>query len=84
MGLIQWLVPSENVMDFARSIAGKILLGGPEAIRETKQLLNRQLPAIDITVLKSLHERMRNSDEAQEGLAAFRERREPNWCKTTE
>ena len=83
MGLIQWLSPSDEVIDFARKIASTILLGGPDAIRETKQLLNRQLTAIDITGLKSLHERIRNSDEAREGLAAFRERREPNWCKIT-
>lgn len=81
MGLIQWLVPSEQVIERATSIARTVAKGGPNAVRETKQLLNGQCIATDVALLKELHERVRQSDEALEGLAAFRERREPNWCE---
>lgn len=81
IGLIQWLVPSEQVIERATSIARTVAKGGPNAVRETKQLLNEQCMATDVALLKELHERVRQSDEALEGLAAFRERREPNWCE---
>jgi enoyl-CoA hydratase/carnithine racemase len=63
----------------ARSIASEILEGGPEAVRITKQLLNSQTVEPDMERLQKLHEEVRRSPEAAEGLAAFRERRRPNW-----
>jgi methylglutaconyl-CoA hydratase len=81
MGLVQWLVPSDQVIEKAKSIARTVAIGGPQAVRETKQLLNGQCMATDVALLKELHERVRQSEEALEGLAAFRERREPNWCE---
>jgi enoyl-CoA hydratase/carnithine racemase len=63
----------------ARSIASEILEGGPKAVHITKQLLNSQTVAPDMECLQKLHEEVRRSPEAAEGLAAFRERRRPNW-----
>lgn len=81
IGMAQWLVPSNRVVEHAWSIARNILAGAPNAVRETKRLLNLGNPAIDFTMLQQLHERIRDSDEAREGRAAFRDRREPGWCK---
>jgi enoyl-CoA hydratase/carnithine racemase len=80
MGLVQWLTPSEQVLEQSRNIAKKILAGGPESIRETKHLLNTDPGSVDFDFLKALHERIRHGTEAREGLAAFSERREPSWC----
>ena len=83
MGLVQWTVPCDQVLEQARRVASKVLTGGPEAVRETKRLLNQGPGSVDLEFLKALHERVRHSSEAREGLAAFRERREPNWCKNS-
>lgn len=81
MGLVHWTVPSDRVFDCACDVASKIMAGGPDSIRETKRLLGTDLALADFEFLRSLHERVRHGAEAKEGLAAFREKREPNWCK---
>lgn len=53
-----------------------VLAGGPEAVRAAKRLV-LDAPLADETAAR-LAER-RTSDEGQEGLAAFLERREPRW-----
>ena len=81
MGLIQWIVPSGQVLESSLNVARKILAGGPQAVRETKQLINREPATFDLESLQALHERIRHSAEAREGFAAFLDRREPNWCQ---
>ncbi len=83
MGLIQRLVPAANLLDEARRLAKNIVAGGPDAIRHTKRLL-KQLNAhgaADPAALAELHLAARHSPEAREGLAAFLEKREPNWVQ---
>ena len=56
--------------------------GGPEAVRKTKDLVRHarwQTAEESIANALSIHTEARTSDEAAEGLAAFREHREPNW-----
>jgi methylglutaconyl-CoA hydratase len=79
IGLIQFIVPRDQVLEKAKNLSQICLAGGPDAMRETKQLLNQDPGSIDFSQLRALHERVRNSLEASEGLAAFRERRDPNW-----
>lgn len=83
IGLVQRLAPGDRVVEQAWSVARSILAGGPNAVRETKRLLNQKSGAVDFDSLKELHERMRHGAEAREGLAAFRDRREPDWCKNS-
>jgi methylglutaconyl-CoA hydratase len=82
MGLVDRVVPAEQVMAAAQEIAATILKGGPHAVRQTKRLL-RELAPVDHHHLFAraleFHSRARHGDEAREGLAAFHERREPNW-----
>lgn len=80
MGLVQHIVPAEQLMAHARAIAETILTGGPQAVRLTKQILNTQQSPSSLKQLQDLHERVRQSAEAQEGLAAFEEHRRPRWC----
>lgn len=83
MGLINWTVPRDQVMTKAIEIARSVLAGGPDAIRETKKLITGQTNTMELGALKELHERIRLSDEAKEGLNAFLERREPHWRSDT-
>jgi methylglutaconyl-CoA hydratase len=82
MGLVRQVVPSERLMAEADVIAATLLKAGPDTLRQTKRLL-RELDALDLGQLFAratvFHQRGRPSGEAREGLAAFRERREPNW-----
>lgn len=82
MGLVQRVVPSEQLLQQAVALAGQVALGGPEAVRFTKQLLN--YPAAGFESLHTLHEQVRQSGEAIEGLAAFREGRPPRWVSHPE
>jgi methylglutaconyl-CoA hydratase len=84
MRLVDRVVPGDKLMEEAEAIAASVLKGAPHAIRHTKHLLG-QLDPIDREqlfgqALRS-HTQARHSDEAREGLAAFHERREPNWPK---
>lgn len=83
-GLVQRVVPEDQLMDEALRVAEGVLAGGPNTIRATKQLLNDMFAtnesAVGVT-LDELHLSARRSDEAQEGLSAFVEKREPWWNK---
>lgn len=85
IGLLRRVVPVDQLLDEARSLAATILQGAPNAVRDTKRLL-RELhetePTQRLSRALDFHKRARGSDEAREGIAAFFERREPNWPKT--
>ncbi len=82
IGLAQWVVPKEQLLSHTLAIAERVTLGGPDAVHLTKLLLNRR--AIDFQSLHAIHEQVRQSDEAAEGMAAFREGRQPNWVPATD
>jgi enoyl-CoA hydratase/carnithine racemase len=83
IGLVQRLVPAERLFDETRRIAESVVAGGPDAIRRTKQLLNDLFNAApgSETNLEELHLAARHSAEAREGMAAFVEKRQPNWIR---
>jgi methylglutaconyl-CoA hydratase len=82
LGLVQRVAPAERVLDEALHVARTVIAGGPAAIRHTKSLLNevfqRQHQSVGDELIEK-HLAARHSDEAREGLAAFAEKREPNW-----
>jgi methylglutaconyl-CoA hydratase len=59
------------------AVVGELLTSGPAAVREAKRLV-RPEPG-DGGALAELAARMRTSDEGQDGLRAFLERRKPGW-----
>ncbi len=82
VGLVQRVVPAERLLDEALSVARSVVAGGPQTIRQTKALLNAMFQRTDDHAgpdLVETHLAARHSDEAREGLAAFAEKREPNW-----
>ncbi len=82
MGLVQFAGSHEEVDDYLQSQLDSCLANGPEAMRETKRLLN-EIEAKDWNALKQMTCQViatrRVSIEGQEGLDAFFQKRKPNW-----
>jgi enoyl-CoA hydratase len=81
-GLVNRVVPQEQVLDEAIALAGRIAANGPLGVRATKQLMRQ---ALDVAP-DELWERQAataaevfGSEDAQEGARAFVEKRAPNW-----
>ena len=71
---------SEDAGERAESILRDILAGGPIAVREAKRLV-RGPPDGEATA--HIAAARRTSDEGQDGLRAFLERRSPGWLETS-
>jgi methylglutaconyl-CoA hydratase len=81
-GLVNRVVPRESVTDEALALARLARLGAPGAMAETKRLFDSLWDApVDkhLDLAHALHQSMRSTAEAAEGLAAFREKRRPSW-----
>lgn len=87
IGMVHDLAPAEELDGAVNAIVGHLLAGGPNALRECKQLIRDMAGRrIDDEVAEdtaSRIARVRASDEAQEGIASFFEKRRPNWVPET-
>ncbi len=82
IGILQHVVEPDRLLERAITIAKSVLAGGPETIAATKMLLNvayQPTQATSIQHMLEIHLGARRSPEAAEGLAAFLEKRSPNW-----
>ena len=82
LGLITVACGDAEIDDVTGHLAAQILATSPQGSAETKKLLTaarRQRLAADGPDLAALSARLFASDEAQEGIHAFLERREPAW-----
>ena len=81
-GLINRAVPRDRLDDEVSQTLRRLVRGGPNALANTKQLVTR-VPAMDRAEAwewtAELSQRLFRSDEAAEGIAAFRERRDASW-----
>ena len=81
-GLINRAVDADDLDDAVADIVGMCLRGGPEALAAAKELIHR-VPSMDRrTAFEWTSTRSRElfeSEEAQVGIAAFRERRDAPW-----
>lgn len=79
-GLINRVVPGNLYLDEAVALAESLAAGGPHAIETTKRLLDEAsgYPA-DLRGAAAVTAAVRVSDEADEGMRAFLEKREPRW-----
>ncbi len=87
MGLAHRAVPADRLMAAVQEEIDMINLGGPIAVQECKKLVRevakRSIPdGFELTGEWS--GRMFRSEEASEGMAAFREKRQPSWVKEAE
>lgn len=79
IGLVHEVAP--DLDEAVERAAGELLGSGPTAVREAKQLIRRG--PRDGAELARLAARMRTSEEGQEGLRAFLEKRAPAWRFTS-
>lgn len=82
IGLYHELVPSNNIWLRAVEVAGECAKGAPEALQLTKRILNETIGEHLDTLLSAgaaASATARTTEAAQEGLAAFLEKREPRW-----
>ena len=82
IGLVQRVIPKDRLIDEAVAVGRAVLRGGPDTIRLTKSFLNNVFDSAHepwAKRLEEIHLQARHGEEAREGLAAFLEKREPNW-----
>ena len=83
MGLVNRAVPADELDDVVDGFVTDLLAGGPDALAATKQLLVRVsgMPIEEAFVWTAeLSAELFRSDEAQEGMRAFLEKRPPDWA----
>jgi methylglutaconyl-CoA hydratase len=83
MGMVQRVVPLDALDTEVDRVVTELVAGGPGAQQEIKQLMD-QLPVAPITdevreLTASTIARVRGSDEAREGFAAFLGKRPASW-----
>ncbi|HVN86464.1 MAG TPA: enoyl-CoA hydratase-related protein [Candidatus Binatia bacterium] len=83
LGLMHRAVPAAELDATVEEVIGMVRLGGPNAIREAKQLV-RRIPGMSMDdgfryTGKKIAE-LFASDEAAEGMAAFVQKRPPKWA----
>ena len=84
MGLVNRVVPVDDVLGEAERFAQQVIQGAPGAVTQTKRLIEEiwgRSVRQDIELALHYHMQARNSAEAREGIAAFNEKRSPNWVK---
>lgn len=84
IGLVNRVVPSETLMEEAKSTANNILNVGTTAVRFAKTVINRGIDTNLITANSYEMEAFSilfSTDEAKEGMKAFLEKRKPKWDK---
>jgi enoyl-CoA hydratase/carnithine racemase len=84
IGLVNRVVARDEVMNEAQKFADSVLQGAPNAIAQTKRLVEELWSTSvkeDVDLALKHHLQARESAEAREGIAAFNEKRPPNWSK---
>jgi methylglutaconyl-CoA hydratase len=84
IGLISRVVPEADLMSEAQKFADSVLQGAPGAVGQTKRLIEElwwRAVKEDIDLALKYHVQARESREAWEGIAAFNEKRPPNWVR---
>jgi methylglutaconyl-CoA hydratase len=84
IGLVNRVVAPDQVLNEAQKFADSVLQGAPKAIAQTKKLieeLGSTSVREDVDLALKHHMQARESEEAREGIAAFNEKRKPNWAK---
>jgi methylglutaconyl-CoA hydratase len=82
MGFAHRAVPSDQLEAAVNQEIDAINMGGPIAVQECKKLV-RKVPGLSteegFAATGDWSRRLFQSDEGAEGMAAFREKRKPNW-----
>src|SRR6266545_3136447 len=82
IGLVNRVVAKADLMTEAQKFAQSVLQGAPCALAQTKRLIEELWSSSvkeDVDLALKYHMQARESEEAREGIAAFNEKRKPNW-----
>jgi methylglutaconyl-CoA hydratase len=82
IGLVNRVVAQDDLMSEAQKFADSVLQGAPDALAQTKRLIEElwwRSVKEDVDFALKHHMQARESSEAREGIAAFNEKRLPNW-----
>ena len=82
MGLVWKVVEHERLLDEARALAERLCKGAPLAVRATKEVAHRgqELPFVQaIRFGETMRRVARETTDAKEGPAAYREKRPADW-----
>jgi methylglutaconyl-CoA hydratase len=78
-GLVDLVVPDADVDAELRAQLVELTAGAPTALAETKRLLRARTADLGFDDLLELSARFFTSEEGQEGIASFREKRPARW-----
>jgi len=82
IGLVHHVVPADGLDDRVYTLARELLTSGPNAMAVAKNLVRHvagELPDDVIGLTSETIARQRVSEEGQEGMRAFLEKRKPSW-----
>jgi len=82
IGLVNRVVARNDLINEAQKVADSVLQGAPGALARTKRLIDElwwRSVKDDVDLALKYHLQARESSEAREGIAAFNEKRKPNW-----
>src|SRR6266852_1884251 len=82
IGLVNRVVAPGQLINEAQKFADSVLQGAPNAVAQTKRLIEELWATSvkeDVDLALKHHMQARESAEAREGIAAFNEKRKPNW-----
>lgn len=86
LGLINEIVPKDKLEERVDELVEQFLASGPEAIASCKELI-LNVPRMSLEDVKEYTARMianlRISEEGQEGMSAYLEKRKPRWTLPT-
>jgi len=84
IGLVHEVVPHDDLRSRGNEMLNVLLANGPKAMGEAKDLVFAVNGPVTDAMIEDTAQRIaerRATDEGQEGLAAFLEKRKPNWIE---
>lgn len=87
IGLVNRVAPHDELDEAIGELAERLITSGPQALKMAKDLI-REVPGMSPDTYKKytaeMIARLRISDEGQEGMRAFFEKRKPAWAQDDE
>jgi methylglutaconyl-CoA hydratase len=82
LGLVNEVVPSEQLMVRAKELASQLLENSPTSVQATKRLINSFIAkSLDEQIAAAVEDnaRIRTTADFREGVSSFLEKRKPQW-----